>query len=116
MISHDRDRPRRPARSLPSALRDGARLRRWFEAVEAGQSTGDACYEVGVNVVAAVYEARRVLRDPEATARLTAPEVEVMRAVVERYTAAVRPSGYQPRPASEETCEAVLEALEAAGR
>ena len=67
-----------------------------------------------MNVVAAVYEARRVLRDPEATARL--PEVEVMRAVVERYTAAVRPSGYQPRPASEETCEAVLEALEAAGR
>ena len=65
-----------------------------------------------MNVVAAVHEARRVLRDPEATARLTAPEVEVMRAVVERYTAAVRPSGFTPSAAaSEETYAEVLAAL-----
>ena len=68
-------------------------LRRWFEAVEAGASTETASREAGVNVTAAVCEARRVLEDhPEATERLTALEVAVMRCVADRYTAAVRPA------------------------
>jgi len=105
------DRTHRPARSLPAALRDGERLRRWFAAVEAGTSAVEAGYQVGANVVGAVCEVRRVLADPEALAQWTAPEVEAARAVIARYQAAVRPAGFTSRPASAATCAAVLAAI-----
>ena len=83
--------------------------------MEAGASTEVATQRSDADVVRAVHECRRVLADPEAAARWSAPELAVARAVVARYAAAVRPSGFPPAaPTSEATCAAVLAAIDPA--